>query len=255
MQCVEEDFPQLGIGVDVELLAGLGVDFLFDAKALALEAFLQCPEPFDVDCHSLPFHLREHADEWHLDIAKQARELQRFQLRLEDVAQLPCNVRVFTRVVARTVDWDLIVWDGLFAATTQLRQCRHCTAEELESELVDAVGTTTGVEHVARNHCIEGQAAQVDAGSTQDEDVELGVLKGLRYGLILEERAQWRHGGIRDRRKIADAFSFGARKCSRRNARGLWARRGLPARRPLSWGGFVLGSELLLRSELARRVA
>src|SRR5690242_5151915 len=45
LQFLKQNLTQLGVGVDVELLAGDGVDLLLDSFALALETLLERGEP------------------------------------------------------------------------------------------------------------------------------------------------------------------------------------------------------------------
>src|SRR5215472_2432 len=66
VQVVEENLAEFWIRVDVELLAGLGIDLLLHTSAFALETLLECSKPFYVDRDAAPLHFREDGNQRHL---------------------------------------------------------------------------------------------------------------------------------------------------------------------------------------------
>ena len=112
----------------------------------------------------MPFHLGQDFDERHLDFMKQTRKLQRLELRLEHRTQTPCDVGVLARVVTGAVDRYLIERDDVLSLAAEIFEARHLVIEKLERQEIDPVGTTARIEHVARDHRVEVEAANRHAG-------------------------------------------------------------------------------------------
>src|SRR5689334_7383284 len=167
LQALEENLSELGVGVDVELLARGGIDLLLHAQALALKAFLERREPWQIDRDAIPFDFGEHVHEGHLDVAEERHELQRLELRRERVAQAPRHVRVLARVVARALDRHLVVWQRVLSLPAEYLEARQLVAQKLERQLIERVRATSWIEHVARDHRVEFEATQRDTRTAQ----------------------------------------------------------------------------------------
>ena len=92
VQLVEQDLPELGRRVDVELLAGHHPDVVRDVRELALELLRHRVEEVQVDPDARLLHVREHVDERHLDVPEQRLEVVLPELRFQPPPQ-PLQVR------------------------------------------------------------------------------------------------------------------------------------------------------------------
>ncbi len=232
LQLLEENRAQLGVGVDVELLAGLTVDLLLHALAFLSEAFLERREPLAVDRDPRPFHFGEHADEGHLDLLEERCEPVGLELRLEQRAEPERHVGILARVVTRRFDRTFVERNGALPLPAELLEGRHRVIEKLERQHVEPVRAAARIEHVARDHRVEVEAAKLDPHPPQREQIELRVLRRFPDAGILEQLAERRHLRRVERRKILHgtrAFS----QQSRGNARGLGGSRLLPGPRAL----------------------
>src|SRR5687768_13426038 len=126
LELVEENLAELKVRVDVELHSRDLVNLALYRLSFGLEAFLQRPEPLEVDRHSLRFHAPEYFDQRHFDLVEETHEPVGFQLWREALSQLKGHVSVLAGVVARAVNGTLIEWNRRLAATTQLLESRSC---------------------------------------------------------------------------------------------------------------------------------
>ncbi len=178
------------VGVDVEALASLDVDLLLHSLPLSLEPLLEGAKPVDVDRDARPFHIRQHVDEWHLDVAEERGHPRRLQLRLEHLTQLPRDVGVLARVVTCHLDRHNVERKLGLPLTAQRLIRRHRVLQELEGQYVEPVRPPSGVEHITRQHGVELDAPNRHPGAAQHQNVELGVLPRLGDGRILEQGAE-----------------------------------------------------------------
>src|SRR5262249_32984674 len=140
--------------------------------------------------------------ERHLHVAKQRCQMQRVELWLEALTQLPGGIGVLTGEVARTLDRYLIEGDELLALTAEVFDAGHLVVEELEREQVEPVRPTAWIQHVAGNHRVEVDASQRDTRDAKRQQIELRVLRRLLDARVFQERLEWRGLRAIDRRQV-----------------------------------------------------
>ena len=76
--------------------------------------------------------------------------------------------------------------------------------QKFQPEHVETVRATTRIQHVTRYHRVEVEAGELDSGLTQDEEIELSILRCLRDARVFDQLAHRLHVGVRQRGKIHD---------------------------------------------------
>ncbi|MEY3701301.1 MAG: hypothetical protein RI891_593, partial [Gemmatimonadota bacterium] len=135
-----------------------------------------------------------------LDVAEQRLQRVRGELRLKDGAQPPGDVGVGAGVVARADDRHCIEGNLLLPLPAELVVPRHRDAEELDGECVDGVRAAARVEDIARQHRVEVEPINRDPRPPEHEEIVLRMMRDLPHRRVREERTQWRHRVIGDRR-------------------------------------------------------
>ena len=215
-QLLEEHHAQLLVRGDVELLASRRIDLLFDLATRRLEPDLERAEPWQVDGDAGPLHLLEHLEQRDLDVLQQGAAHLFGETRLEQRTQPQCDVTVGACEVACACDRHGVVRDLLPTLPTEVLDARHRDAEELDRERIDRMRATAGIEHVAREHRVEVESCERNAGAAQHEQVEFRVVRRLSHRWVGEQRAQLGHLIRDDGRKVRDRMRA-LRECSRRD--------------------------------------
>ena len=169
LQFLEKNLPQLQRRVDVELLAGRGVNCRFQPAPLALEVPLELREALHVDQNTGPFHVGENGQERHLDLVEQRSRRHGVELRLELVAKPQRDVGVLGGVFGCAIEGDLIIRDIALSFAAEILEGRHLVLEKLERQHVNRVSASTGIEHIARDFGVELQPRELDPRLSQRE--------------------------------------------------------------------------------------
>ncbi len=189
-QFLEEDLRQLLRGADVELLAGLLVNLLFELRHFLLEPLRHGAQRGHVEADALEFHLREHRDERHFDLREEVVHLLLAQLLVEDLGEPQRDVGVRAAVVADLPRRDAVHGDLLLALADEVGDRDHPVAQVIGREFVEPVSAALGVEDVGGDHRVENDPAQFDAVAAQHDGIVLDVLADLADRLVREDRPQ-----------------------------------------------------------------
>ena len=173
----------LGRG-DVEGVPRLPVDALLQLLQSFAQSLGSLLQRLGVQPHARQLHVRQHVDQWHLDVPEQPLGVHFLQLRLQDVLQPQRDVRVLGGVLidfpGRQVPhvglllslgaYQLFYVDGL-VVEIHLRHVVHVVPQ-------------LGLQEVVGYHRVEQAASHLHAIVPQHLYVVLDVLSHLQYPLV-----------------------------------------------------------------------
>ncbi len=145
-------------------------------------------EGIGVDGDAVEFHIGEDRDEWDFDVVIEFLEGGVLcQLGAEELSESEGDVGIFGGISGDLFEGALIHADLVFSFTDEVGGGDFLEMEEVESEAVDAVEDSAGVEEEGGDHGVEVDAAEVDAGVAHDEEVVLDVMADFFEVGVFEE--------------------------------------------------------------------
>ncbi len=126
-------------------------------------------------------------DQRHLHVAEEAVQVQPLQLGGEALRQPQRHVGVLAGVLRRPVQRHLGEGDLALPLPRHVRVGDGAVVQVLEGERVQVVLAGAGVEQVAGDHGVEGDAPQLDPHAAQHQQVVLEVLPHLLHGGVLQQ--------------------------------------------------------------------
>jgi hypothetical protein len=192
-----------GIGVDVELHPRLLVDLPLQPRQVVAKPQAEVGEEAVVDGDALPLHLRQHLDERDLDLAEEAVQLQLFQLRLELAAQPERDVGVLAGVAAGGGERHLGEGDLALPLAGHVGIGGGAVVEVLQRQRVEPMLAPAGVQQVAGDHRVEGDAPHRNPAAAQHQQVVLQVLPHLLHRGVLQHGDQRLHRRVVERGEVA----------------------------------------------------
>ncbi len=158
LQLVEEHRGQLARRIDVEIGPRDPGDSLFQPAQIPAQLLAQPGEDRAIDVDAFPLHIHQRLHQRHLDVPEQLIHLDFEQSGRESVVECEDAGAVVATIFGCRGDRDFGEGDFPLPLPHQLLPDLQGTAEVLEAEGIDRVGTTAGIQHEVGEHGVEDHA-------------------------------------------------------------------------------------------------
>ena len=200
LQLLEEHLAELLGGVDVEGMAGDGVNLLFQLLQPLVQLGRHLLEEVHVDSHPLALDVHEHVYQRHLDFEHPFQPLGP-DLRGERLPEAQGHVGVGGPVRGDLLDRKLGHRLLGLAGADELGNLGHLHAEAVARQPFEAFELARRVGQPFGNHRVEDEGRDFDAIAAQDHQVVFGVVGQLGQVGIGQRGAQRVEHGLQ--RKLA----------------------------------------------------
>ena len=190
LQLLEEDCRQLARRVDVERLAGEGVDLRLQRRQLRVHRHRLRAQRVDVEQYPGAFQVGEHGYERQLEVAVQRLEPVVGQPAAEVIGHLQRQVAPLARVLDHRVDRHVGGAERLRALADDLLERDRLVADRLQGQVAQVVARAGGVHQIAGNQRVEVEPVQGDAVTAQEQNGLLEVVPDLRHPGVGERSGQ-----------------------------------------------------------------
>ena len=145
----------------------------------------------------MPLHRRQHVNQRQFDLLVQFFKAVLRDLRAQRVRQLQRHVRVFGGVFRHALHRHHVNRRLVRALADHLFKRDGAVMQKFFRKMIHAVTVARRVQHVRRDHRVEGHALDLDAVMPQDEHVIFDVLPEFRQRLVFEQRLERAKRGVK----------------------------------------------------------
>ena len=222
LQLLEEDGRELPRRVDVEGLAGQGVDLGLQRRQLRVHRRRLRGQRIDVEPDPRAFQIRQHWEERQLEVAVERLEPVADELPAEPIGHLQPQVALLAGVLEQHVHRHVGGADRFRTLADDLLERDRLVAHLLEGEVAEVVTRSGGVDEIAGEQGVDIETVEGDPVAVKHERRRFEVVSDLRNPGVGQharegtERFFTPDLAIRSQRPVSERYVAGVTRTGRK---------------------------------------